>query len=485
MRKVFLDDLPRTYKGIDWSKTINMNVRFIYDEIEGFVSIIKYNKNNKNINIKYNDIYFDINVDGFKKCALGNLVGKYTSKFKYDIGYKLNDSNRDMVIINRERRKLHRTKNGYEFDENEKWYEYKCNTCGYIGWFRESGVKKSNCRCCTGQIIVDGINTLYDTDKWVISLGVSIEDAKKHSKGSKSNIKVICPYCKTKKNISINQIIANKSISCICNSDGFSYPEKFMYSVLKQLNIEFETQLSRCYFEWCDKYKYDFYIPSLNIIIETHGGQHYSDTNGFKLSLDEVINNDKVKKEIALKNNIKYYIIIDCRKSSLDWIKNNILNSKLSEIFDLSHIDWLECESFAIKYNFVKSICDYFNKHQDFTIVDIAKAFDIKNRMTIRKYLNYGAKLGWCEYSPEIGKVRGVENSNKVAKIKFSKQVEVFKDDVSLGIFVGVNELARQSEELFGVKMYAPNISAVCLGKYDAYKGFTFKYVNTEEICAS
>src|SRR5574344_202584 len=46
-----------------------------------------------------------------------------------------------------------------------------------------------------------------------------------------------------------------------------------------------------------------------------------------------------------------------CRKSELEYIKNNIFESKLNEIFDLSKIKWDECEEFALS-NRVKEACD-------------------------------------------------------------------------------------------------------------------------------
>ena len=62
------------------------------------------------------------------------------------------------------------------------------------------------------------------------------------------------------------------------------------------------------------------------------------------------------------------------------------------------------------------------------------------------------------------------------------KLVEIFKDNVSLGIFKNCKDLERQSEELFGVKLNKGNISAVARGDKKQYKGFTFKYVNQFEL---
>lgn len=124
-------------------------------------------------------------------------------------------------------------------------------------------------------------------------------------------------------------------------SDRISIPEKFMINTLKQLNLSFVTQLNKSTLKWCENYKYDFYIPSLNMIVETHGEQHYE--NGFgrcggRTSKEEQLN-DKLKKELALNNNIDNYIIIDCRKSEFDWLKENVIK-ELNDYFNLSNINW-------------------------------------------------------------------------------------------------------------------------------------------------
>ena len=48
---------------------------------------------------------------------------------------------------------------------------------------------------------------------------------------------------------------------------------------------------------------------------------------------------DLYKQNLALINGIENYIIIDCSKSDLDYIKPNILKSKLNEMFDLNNIN--------------------------------------------------------------------------------------------------------------------------------------------------
>ena len=129
------------------------------------------------------------------------------------------------------------------------------------------------------------------------------------SYGNKHKILMNCPNCGNEKHISPNEYLY-QGLGCPVCSDGVSYPEKIMYGVLEQLHLEFQTQLTKTTFKWCkgDDYdvKYDFYIPSLNCIIETHGRQHYeisSKKSKYK-SLEEIQNNDINKEQLAKNNNI-------------------------------------------------------------------------------------------------------------------------------------------------------------------------------------
>ena len=58
MRKVFLDDLPKIGKYINWKESVGYKVKFIYDYIEGEVEIVDYYINDKGkiyLIIKYKD----------------------------------------------------------------------------------------------------------------------------------------------------------------------------------------------------------------------------------------------------------------------------------------------------------------------------------------------------------------------------------------------------------------------------------------------
>ena len=91
MKKVFLDNLPRRGKFIDWENSVGQIVNFIYDDIKGEVEIIKYFRNNNlsYIDIKYNENIMTIMSGNFLKCKIGELLNTYTKRYKYNIGDSL------------------------------------------------------------------------------------------------------------------------------------------------------------------------------------------------------------------------------------------------------------------------------------------------------------------------------------------------------------------------------------------------------------
>lgn len=390
-------------------------------------------------------------------------------KFKYDIGQCIKDDKRDLVIVSREIRVMN-LKNGKV--RNKKWYEYKCNKCPNKDWNTEENLTSGQgCNTCrTSPTKVTPWNCIWATDRWMCDLGVSEEDAKTHTYGSGKEVKVTCPHCGRSFYKKLNNISINRSINCKCG-DKTPYPEKFTMSVLNQLGVEFETQLTNKKFDWVSDKRYDFYIPSLNMIIETHGIQHYEENSNFKMTLAEQKENDRIKKELALSNGIDKYIVIDCRYSRGEYIKKNIICSELNELFDLGKIDWLKCEEFALS-NLVYAVClAWSNKEEYETTSHIRNKFKIGST-TMHRYLKRGVELGWCKYDAKAEKSK-VSRKNCE---RFRKGVEIFKEGVSLGRFDSTTQLERQSEELFGTKLHRNFINDVCRGKKPWYKGYTFSY---------
>lgn len=301
------------------------------------------------------------------------------------------------------------------------------------------------------------------------------DEAKMYAPQSNQKIYFKCPDCGRIKNkkISPNQLYSNHSISCMCNSDGFSYPEKFMYSVLNQLNIDFETQYSP---KWANGKRYDFYFELNNkkYIIEMDGEQHKkekSENSCWRTSLEEQIKNDNYKNKLAEKYMIKV-IRIDCSISDLEFVKNNILNSELNDIINLYNINWNNCEEFTLN-NLCKQVCEIKRDNPNLTANEIGKIFKLTGT-TIRKYLKKGSQIWeWCKYNAEEEKKRSNQSLYKNGKL-----VEAFKNNKSFGVFNSCAELERQSEELFGVKLFQSDISHVARGERKSHKGFTFRYID-------
>ena len=438
-------------KLIDWKNSVDKEIGYEYcwkgEYFKGIIKIIRYEP-------KSHKVYFEgykegITTDSIIRCNLGGILGFRTLEFKY----KIKDSKNNLTIIDRE----------YKYDKKDrkcKYYKYKCNICGHEDWISEGNLKKGkgcNACCPSPRKAVLGVNTIWDKTKWMVNLGVSEEDAKKYTPNSTEEIYVKCPDCKRIKKITPHEIYRRRSIYCSCG-DGVSYPEKLMEGVLIQLGVKYERQYKA---DWVNNKVYDFYLLDTNTIIETHGGQHYEECSRGR-SLKEEQENDKLKEELALSNGIEHYIIIDCRESTLNWVKNNILDSELNELFDLNKVDWNKCEEYALK-NKVKEICKYYDM-SSVTISDLIKEFGI-SRGTIIRYLKKGDELGWCKYNPKEEKRRGIELSSELS----SKPVSQFTLD---GEFIKVYPSASEASRQTGIC----NIGKCCNGKQKTAGGFIWRF---------
>lgn len=100
MRKVFLEELPRRGKGIDWKKSIGQTVKFIYDDIEGEIYINKYIDGYKSImNVIYKNNEFNIRTSILFHCMLGGLINhKREQKQVSNIGLKENEFTYDEMM---------------------------------------------------------------------------------------------------------------------------------------------------------------------------------------------------------------------------------------------------------------------------------------------------------------------------------------------------------------------------------------------------
>jgi hypothetical protein len=479
IRKVFLDDLPRKGMSINWIKSSDMKckVPFIYDGTEGILQIINYNSSKQILTIKYNNKDYNIRTNEFVKCRIGILLSgnNVTKDFKIEIGTRFQDDKRDLIITDREYKKI---KNG----RLRKYYRYHCNKCGWNdGWMVEYNLLKSTgCSCCDNKTVVKGVNDIPTTNPEMVKyFQGGYDEAKLYTKTSNKKIYPICPCCNKIKDkpISICEIYQNNNLSCSC-SDSISYPNKFSYELLNQLNklYGFDYLEHEYSPDWIKPKRYDNYFiyKGKEYILEMDGGFHTNDNNMSRQTKEESRAIDDYKDEIANKHSIKM-IRIDCDYNNdtsirFQYIKENILNSNLNKLFYLNKIDWIECNNYALS-NLVKIASEYKKNNPNITANDIGKIMGYHNG-TIIRWLKQGNGM-WCNYNPKEELIKSAIKSSELSK----KPVEIFKDGISLGIFESGTELGRRSENLFGVKLNQVSISACCIGKQKTHKGFTFIYI--------
>ena len=279
----------------------------------------------------------------------------------------------------------------WQCEKGHEWEAFVVNRVGGRG-----------CPYCSNKKVLKGYNDLATTHPQFIRYFANIKDACTHTYSSNKKVKLNCPDCGHTKTMTINRL-TQQGFSCDLCSDGVSYPEKLMASILSRLEVEFVKQVS------CDGgYRYDFFIPKYRVIIETHGIQHYEQTNRMEArTLKEEQENDNYKRELAIKNGIieENYYEIDCRYSTLKWCRPNI-EKALSNYVDMSILaddDWREADIQAQKSLKVE-VCKYWKESKEvdseLTIQQVADVFNI-TKTSVRTYLKWGNNNGFCNYSGE------------------------------------------------------------------------------------
>lgn len=390
-------------------------------------------------------------------------------KWRVDIGSQIIDSKRDISIIDLEIRYM----STWSKPCNEKWCKYKCNKCGYIGWTPEKSLfEGKGCLGCNGKKVIKGINDLSITAPHVIKYLLNPEDAYKYKRCSNQIIKTKCPFCGDIRDYRISQL-TTAPYSCHKCGKNTSISEKFFCEFFKMYNIDFIFQLSSANMKWCQNYRYDFYIPSINAIVELHGKQHYK--NGiYHRTFEEIHETDIKKYNLAMSNGIcQYYqipVINTTRKSLIDSIIDH-------ELLDVLHIgkknlksNLEECyERILSKRTF--DICEYYNEHPDYSAVKIGKYFGITSSTVLRALWD-GSRYGICNYDGQDILRKTRINNNQL----ISKPIEIINTKGERFEFLSIREAERMSEELLGVHITRFFIKKCCDNDL-TYQGYTIRYL--------
>lgn len=362
-------------------------------------------------------------IDGYEWMTTPNTISngggcpKCSENIRYDTKSYIDEVNKinNNIIVCDEYRDIH-TK-----------ILHKCKICNHKWLAVPASIMNNHTGCpvCSGNIIGEAPeykNSIWADEKYreIFRDYLTEEQMKTNMPYGTIKIDMVCPICGRYKKKSPHQFCRNKGLGCVC-SDGVSYPNKFMFSLLEQTNVYFIR-------EYCPKWScgklYDFYIPSINTIIECHGIQHYVGWGHNRDDLDIQQQNDKYKMNLALNNNIENYIVLDCRESNIEFIRNSIVNSNLLYLLSMhdSDINWKECGTFA-SGNLVVDISKMWDT--GYSLREIRHKTKLSNG-TITRYIKEGNEIGICKhkYSPEESRKRGAiipSNATQVYCLELNK----------------------------------------------------------------
>lgn len=363
-------------------------------------------------------------------------------KYKYDVG----DIVSGLLILNKFKK------------DKYKYYKYECQNDHYIGEIRESHLSSGHgCPVCSNKAVLIGYNDIYTTNPKLASMMQDIYDGYCYTEKSAQKVNWVCPECgNIINNIPINRV-NQRGLPCPFCGDGTSYPNKFMCNLLSELNIHYIREFSP---NWIENKRYDFFIPSKNLIIEMDGGFHYKKSSFNNYSTDATQAIDKFKDDMAIQNGYKI-IRIDCNYNSLEKRGSYItahVTSALNDIFDLSAINFNIIDRKSTESYFLKAIKLY---NGGYDVKYISEELDL-HIQTVRRYLMFGTNNGMCNFN----------NNTTYKPIMCIDTNQCFKS---------ITLCEKISEEVFGTHVSNKNMARQIKAKRPQ-NGFLFKYISAEEF---
>lgn len=436
-----------------WKESIGYKFSYSYQGLQGMLTVIDYDIPTSTFTIKFDEYegLYSIGLKAFKKCGFINIFAIHYYKFK------LGDIVSNKKILN------------VQYNPSARCIQYLCE-CVYDGniyWANESNLLTNAglCRVCQNRQVIIGVNDVATTDPWMIPYFPNgITEAQQYTSGSVQSIQLQCPDCGRLKTTTLSNLKRQHKLHCVCAS-SVSFPERFVGSLLDSLHINYIHQCGNKILPWIEENRfYDFYLPDYSMIIETHGKQHYEAVTTWHhiLSFEERQHIDETKRQMAIQNGIRHYIIIDCRKSSAQWIKQNILASALPIVLNFTNdnVDWHHVEECSIA-NLPRQVCQYKNDHPMALMSEVASKFHIDPN-TVRIYWNQGHRLGWCHNNSRENRWIGSFHRNTHYEINGH-------------LFYNVEDITHRSLEILGEQVRGGSIAQFVRNGYEG-KLFKGKY---------
>lgn len=239
----------------------------------------------------------------------------------------------------------------------KKAYYIMCDTYNKVFKRKQTDVEKSkNSPYVHGQKVCLE-NSIFTTRPDLRVYFLNKNDLFSYTKGSNKKVLLKCPNCgHIFKNTPNN--LSYKGFNCTMCSTGMSIGEKTMVALAKINKVEIikEKTFKDLKTNNNKPYRFDFYLPYHNTIIEIHGEQHYkvSDTSPWT-KLQVTKSRDSIKEEYCKDNKINF-IKIDNKNNDIDSVIKGIEKSNVSYLFTVKN---------------KKDIIEYTSKNLD--------TYDIKN----------------------------------------------------------------------------------------------------------
>ena len=420
-RKVDLSKCPTKNGHISWKECVGLELQYQYNDKSGVIKIVEY-INCDTLVVEHNNKRYNIMPDNIRKAQIGRIIEYKNYDYIYEIektyqigdfAFKINDRFIKKDIKGRGRR----------------FYKYTCLKCGAILEKWENSFEYGyGCPVCHNVICYPGINDITIKAPWMIQyFPGGYEQARNYTPQSNERVQLICPICgrRSNKKRLISDLYNDHSIGCACDN-SLTFPELVMFNLLSQFNVNFIIHANKNVITWANSYVYDFYIPDYSMIIETHGLQHYIEVPHFKTTLKERQIIDKNKEDLAIKNHIMNYIIVDCRKSDLEFILHSCINSGLLNILNI-----------------------------DFNKIDINRLYYKQKDKRLQKFMQYIQNNPYAKQIQVINdlKLNGHNELNKLCKlcgVKIPKSgiylnLVSLKDDSIIKSFSSLSEAYQYS----------------------------------------
>lgn len=354
----------------------------------------------------------------------------------------------------------------FEYKNQRTKIPCKCKIDGHE-WnpIFNSLVRGSGCPVCVGKTVMTKRNDVASSRPELLKYFKNQYDAESYTEGSNKKVDMVCPDCGSERVFPIAQLTA-QGFSCKICGDGISRNNKIMINMFQQLGIELLTEYKIKGY----RYSYDgmFVANGKKYLLEMHGSQHY-EYSGRGRQLEYEIENDKIKKQIATKNEY-VYIDVDCNIFDYDYIVSNIKKS-IGDILDLSNVNWKECFDFSYKSLVVLACEIRANSNNEKTTGEIGREIGM-TKSTISGYLKLGNKLGLCKYDPKIDGHKVQLQNNKKSSQKLSKKVVQLTIDGSY-----IKEFDSMHMAYRETRVSPSCICNCCKGKKDSASGFKWMYL--------